>query len=183
MEFIGAFSGLERIAIIAAAMLIAYLGFRLFANARTPGLVFMGIACAVLFGALFTTGSHVEKLGASYQVAAVSPAAEAPAAAQPAEPAADVPAQVMAESAEAVSLAPTTGPGEVAAAPAQSEPIAEPAQAAVVLEEAVAAAPEPAAQSDEALEEPATTILSSEELGGRIMSVRSENVTLEWSRE
>jgi hypothetical protein len=183
MEFIGAFSGLERIAIIAAAMLIAYLGFRLFATARTPGLVFMGVACAVLFGALFTTGSHVEKLGASYQVAAVSPAAEAPAAAQPAEPAADVQAEVMAESAEAASLAPITVPGKVAAVPAPSAPIAEPAQPPAVLEEAVAAAPEPAAQPDEVLDDPTTTILSSEELGGRIMSVRSENVTLEWSRE
>ena len=105
MEFIGAFSGLERIAIIAAAMLIAYLGFRLFATARTPGLVFMGIACAVLFGALFTTGSHVEKLGASYQVAAVTPAADAPPA-----PAADVAAAVSAEPIEAASTAPRPWP-------------------------------------------------------------------------
>jgi hypothetical protein len=179
MEFIGAFSGLERIAIIAAAMLIAYLGFRLFATARTPGLVFMGVACAVLFGALFTTGSHVEKLGASYQVAAVTPAAEAPAAAQPAEAA----VEVADEPAQAVSEAPIADASEVSAAPAPSEPAAEPADAPVVLEEAVAVAPEPAPEAVEAVDEPAPTILSSEELGGRIMSVRSENVTLEWSRE
>ncbi len=183
MEFIGAFSGLERIAIIAAAMLIAYLGFRLFATARTPGLVFMGIACAVLFGALFTTGSHVEKLGASYQVAAASPAADATPAAQPAAPAADVAAQVTDEPADIVSRAPVEEAGEVAEGPAPSEPIAEPAAEPVVLEEAVATAPAPAAPAEEVIEEPGATILSSEELGGRIMSVRSENVTLEWSRE
>jgi hypothetical protein len=179
MEFIGAFSGLERIAIIAAAMLIAYLGFRLFATARTPGLVFMGVACAVLFGALFTTGSHVEKLGASYQVAAVTPAAEAPAAAQPAEAS----AEVADEPAPAVSQAPVADAPEVSAAPAPSVPVAEMAEAPVVLEEAVAVTPEPAPEAEEAVDEAAPTILSSEELGGRIMSVRSENVTLEWSRE
>ena len=123
MEFIGAFSGLERIAIIAAAMLIAYLGFRLFATARTPGLVFMGLACAVLFGALFTTGSHVEKLGASYQVAVVSPPADEPAATEPAEAAAEVPA----DPAQAVSEAAMADAPETAAAPAPSEPT--PAQA------------------------------------------------------
>ncbi|NIP14756.1 MAG: hypothetical protein GWM88_08505 [Pseudomonadales bacterium] len=177
MEFIGAFSGLERIAIIAAAMLIAYLGFRLFATARTPGLVFMGLACAVLFGALFTTGSHVEKLGASYQVAAVSPAADATGAGIPAEPAIEVPA----EPAEAAAEAPAVQAPEAAATPVPSEPMPEPAEAPV-LEEAVAVAPEPAPETDEEVDQPAPTILSSEELGGRIMSVRSENVTLEWSQ-
>lgn len=180
MEFIGALSGLERIAIIAAAMLIAYMGFRLFATARTPGLVFMGLACAVLFGALFTTGSHVEKLGASYQqVAAVSSPADAAAATEPAEAAPEVPA----EPAAAASPAPLAAAEDLAAAPAPSEPVSEAAEAPVALDEAVAAAPEPAPQPDESVVTPSQTILSSEELGGRIMSVRSENVTLEWSRE
>ena len=71
MDLLGyaAFSGVERVAIIGGALVIGYWGYRLYGRDKTPGLIFMGIACAVLIASLATGGSHMRSVGASYQLA------------------------------------------------------------------------------------------------------------------
>jgi len=183
MDFLGALSGLERIAIIGGAMLVGYWGYRMFASDRTPALVFMGIACTVLFGALFTGGSHLQNVGASYQLATAS----ATNAATATEAGAELPP---AEEAEVVDLviAPTVplshqdshqdshqetlDPAPLIAAPAQETADALPAPAEAAVEQVAMATPAANEIQD---------LLSSLELGGRIVSVKSDAVTLEWS--
>jgi hypothetical protein len=180
MDFLSAFSGLERIVIIGGAMVVGYWGFRLLATDRTPALVFMGISCAVLFGALFTGGSHVKNIGESYQMANAAP--------QP------VPDLEMAQ--QLVPPQQPTGedhdPTTAAAAPV-TEPEAESAIAlsTKLLADATTEMPNQVADSQPSeppLEEVApelapdtSGLLSSQELGGRIVAVKSKSVTLEWS--
>lgn len=172
MDILSAFSGLERIAIIAGAMLVGYWGYRLLATDRTPALVFMGIACAVLVGALFTGNSHVKNIGESYQLANAGAAQQT-----------EVPDLEPAE-----QLSPTQPPNDspdpIAAV---DEPLTEPLTEEVTetSNEAVDLARAP---SEPPIEDVASTpapetsdLLSSQELGGRIVSVKSESVTLEWS--
>ena len=164
MEFLSAFSGLERIAIIAAAIVVGYWGFRLFATDRTPGLVFMGVACAVLVAVLVTGTRHVESVSSSLKTASE----QAPSTA--AEPESTPPIEL--ETAQAEILAAEPAPEE---APSEEPPAAiaepEPEPAEVVAE---------ATEPDEP-EAEVTDILSARDLGGRIVSVKSENVTLEWT--
>jgi hypothetical protein len=179
MDFLGALSGLERIAIIGGAMLVGYWGYRMFASDRTPALVFMGIACTVLFGALFTGGSHLQNVGASYQLATAS-ATNAATASEAA--AAELPPPGEAEEADVVDpiIAPTVplshqetlDPAPLIAAPAQETADALPAPAVAALEQVAMATPAANEIQD---------LLSSLELGGRIVSVKSDAVTLEWS--
>jgi len=161
LDFLGAFSGLERIVIIGGAMLVGYWGYRMFATDRTPALIFMGVACAVLFAALLTGGSHVRNVGKSYQLATASvpepvvePAASAPVPALPEPITAPQPASVVASAA---------ADDEAKSAPA---PEAHEQQAAPKATNAIDADSE---------------VLSSQELGGRIVSIKSEAITLEWS--
>jgi len=166
---LSAFSGLERIAIIGGAMLVGFWGYRMFATDRTPALVFMGIACAVLFGALFTGGSHVTKVAESYQLATASGTA----------PDADLP-QLPAPAPANVAEAPIATVAEPEPAPVE-EPAVEPLEPVEPEESAVDTAPPdvPAPDIQDLLN--SQDLLSSQELGGRIVSVKSESVTLEWA--
>ncbi|MFP6815835.1 MAG: hypothetical protein VB949_09240 [Pseudomonadales bacterium] len=180
MDFLSAFSGLERIAIIGGAMVVGYWGFRLLATDRTPALVFMGISCAVLFGALLTGGTHIKNIGESYQLANAAPPSVTAfkVAEQPASP-----QQQTGEDQDPITAA--------------SAPVIEPeAESAIELAtelplQAATETPKQTAASESSeptLEEVAPTLapdtsglLSSQELGGRIVAVKSEAVTLEWS--
>jgi hypothetical protein len=169
MDFLSAFSGLERIAIIGGAMLVGYWGFRLFATDRTPALVFMGIACAVLFGALFTGASHLKNVGESYQLATASPEVS--------------PVAVEVDQLTAAQPPPSADPILVTEETIQAtieETIEETIAAAVEEPADDAASQQAAAESGPALQT-APDLLSSQELGGRIVRVKSGSVLLEWS--
>ena len=165
MEFLSAFSGLERIAIIAAATVIGYWGFRLFASDRIPGLVFMGVACAVLIAVLITGGDHVETLSRSLQPSTIP--ASAPIGAPETTP------------------EPTTSPAAApqTIAPPQAQPMAEKLADEALAEHTGGDAQTTALGAPAAAEaEPAPdSILGGRDLDGRIISVKSENVTLEWT--
>jgi len=163
LDFLGAFSGLERIVIIGGAMLVGYWGYRMFATDRTPALIFMGVACAVLFAALLSGGSHVRSIGKSYQLATTS--APVPVA----EPALPAPAPALLEP----GIAPQSA-GVAASAAAGDEAKSAPSSDA---QEQPAA---PAATKPIVIDADAE-VLSSQELGGRIVSIKSEAITLEWS--
>ena len=79
MDLLGyaAFSGIERVAIIAGALIVGYWGYRLYGRDKAPGLIFMGIACVVLIASLATGGSHMRSVGASYQLAGAASGSEA----------------------------------------------------------------------------------------------------------
>ena len=160
MEFLSAFSGLERIAIIAGAIIVGYWGFRLFASDRTPGLIFMGIACAVLVAVFATGGHHVQSVSSSLQTAtnpAPPPEAEATAGSPQhvqAQPDPQPPAEADEQIADAA--------GDVTAAQDLAEVDGEAAAA-------IEAQPQ------------ANDILGARDLGGRIVSVKSADVTLEWT--
>jgi len=162
VELLSAFSGLERIAIIGGAMLVGFWGYRMFATDRTPALIFMGIACAVLFGALFTGGSHIKNVGESYQLATASGTA----------PDADLP-QLPGPAPVDVAEAPIAVVAEPEPAPLD-EPAMEPLEPFEPEETAADTAPPDTPAPD------IQDLLSSQELGGRIISVKSESVTLEW---
>jgi hypothetical protein len=178
MELVGyaALGGLERVAIVAGAVLIGYWGYRLYVGEKNAGLVFMALAVIVLVGALATGSSHVKSIGEGYQLASVPktlPAAlETP-----------VPAPV-----------PAADPEPVAVTDAQpeepspfKEKVPEPMTEVAVEEPAEV---EPAAPMPTETMEPASTeadsparLATGQELGGRIVSVKSENVSLEWSSD
>ncbi|MEZ5559497.1 MAG: hypothetical protein R3E86_13260 [Pseudomonadales bacterium] len=193
-----AVAGLERVAIIAGALVIGYWGYRLYARDKRPGLVFMGIACALLVAALFTTNSHVRSLSESYQVASATPAATAEGATQ-SHPAAAA-SQTTANDQTAASARPAADVTSNSAADGAAEPLAaadqtaaaaatESTAAAEVAPQQLAGQPLAAPTADSAAaavsaDQPTTpaAIASSQELGGRIVSVRSKNVSLEWSK-
>ena len=167
MDFLSAFSGLERIAIIGGAMLVGYWGFRLFATDRTPALVFMGIACTVLFGALFTGASHLRNVGESYQLATASPAVS--------------PVAVEVEVDQPTAAQPPQSADPILVTEEMTEEMTEETIAAAIEEPADdAASQQAAAESGPALQT-APDLLSSQELGGRIVRVKSGSVLLEWS--
>jgi len=204
--------GVERIAIVAAALLIVFWGYKLYAgglrNQREaegpngmqdfvrsgtgPGILFMGIGCTVLIITLMTGGTHLESAGEAYRSAgsvgvvdiapqpapvdppSVTVSAPAPAAATP--PAAKA-------ALDLVDAEPTAAPDAAAAAvvaeadTAEPSAIDEPAEVATVAESAGATESAGAAEdADEALD-----FANSRELGGRIVSVKSERATLQWS--
>ena len=194
MDFLGyaVLGGFERVAIVGGAILIGYWGYRIYGRDKTPGLVLLGLACVVLVSALVTGGGHVRSVSEGIQLASLP---EAPAASV--EPAAAM-----------AATTPQTAPeipwadGQPASAAADSrvaadlralaEPLAE--SDAVELAEAPAEVVEAAASDTEAgvdqaldidtADEPTENSLplaTGQELGGRIVSVKSANVSLEWS--
>jgi len=188
MDLLGyaALGGLERLTIVAGAVIIGYWGYRLYTAEKSAGLIFMGLAVLVLVGALATGGSYLKSVGEGYQLASlpaesaaddspfVAPAepedAELPAADTPPEPgAAETPA------AAPVAAQPPPAPEAATELPTPEDTaIAEAADA-----DAIAA--EVAARSSD--EPRVRRLATGAELGGRIVSVKSENVSLEWSAD
>lgn len=197
MDLLGyaALGGLERIAIIAGALLVGYWGYRLYAREQSAGLLFMGLACLVLIGALLTSGRHVRAVGESVQLArGTQPGAEAAKAIEDkaddgasgslatAARRASGPPESGAETATATPVAPATaatGGGTPDAVSASADDAAAAAPAARETEAAAEATGE--APVETAAAERQRGLASAQELGGRIVSVKSANVTLEWT--
>ena len=169
------FSGLERVAIIAGAVIIGYWGYRLYVNEKNAGLVFMGLACAVLVAALITGASQVNRISEGYQLASVEPVV--PQLPEPAaEPmAAEAPLPV-GQGADPSPFVDEAAPIDESAAEGRAEQ-AVPSEATLV--EAPPADLEPVEPQPES--EPLVRLVTGQELGGRIVSVQSENVSLQWS--
>ncbi|MEZ5551826.1 MAG: hypothetical protein R3E82_13110 [Pseudomonadales bacterium] len=195
-----AFGGLERVAIIAGALLVGYWGYRLYVAGKGAGLAFLGIACVVLFGALLTGGSHLRTVGESIQLASSRSHSDDAGATDAAARLAQIERAAMASAAAdhgTADISPVaTSPGAAAAKTvAASEGAGEkPASATDTppqLDESAAAVPAAAdtvAEADVAnADRPDTNTASRErlptaqELGGRIVSVKSDNISLEWS--
>ncbi len=182
MDFLGyaALGGFERIAIVGGAILIGYWGYRIYSRDKTPGLIFLGLACAMLVSALLTGGGHVRSVSEGMQLASIPEAAvpgvesatAVTTAAATAQDAADTP---WANGQSVSAAADATEPNPAADTLVETDS-AEPS--VDVLEEAAAeldvtAAAEPAADS--------LPLATGQELGGRIVSIKSAQVSLEWS--
>lgn len=199
-----ALGGVERVAVIIGALVIGYWGYRLYARDKTPGLIFMGLACVVLVLALATGGAYVRSVGTSYQLAGAQPEHDAPPAQTSVSGETDVAADAAQPLTEATAgagaAALETAPGSAESAPsaepkaesvadgqkpAAGPPAADPQSAAVPVSEDVAAAAQIDARQPAAEASPIEDVdlASSQELGGRIVSVKSDKITLEWSRE
>lgn len=183
MDFIGyaALGGLERLTIVAGAIIIGYWGYRLYTGEKKAGLVFMAVAVLVLVGALATATSHLKSVGEGLQLASATPAEQTlPAAA--AEPAAaDGSAEpARADLADAPSPFAEEPPPPAASAPAPTVS-APPQEAAPATDQEPVAATEGSGTAAEP-DAPAR-LATGQELGGRIVSVKSENVSLEWSSD
>jgi len=161
MEFLSAFSGLERIAIIAGAIFIGYWGFRLFATDRIPGLVFMGVACAVLIAVLVTGDEHVASLRSSLQ------------------PVGETIGEPVGESVSKPEAAPESVASLPPAAP-EATALPPPEATKAITESADDGSPTALDATATAESEP-EDILGGRDLDGRIISVKSENLTLEWA--
>jgi len=190
-----AFGGLERVLLIAAAILISYWGYHLYGKAQIAGLSMIAVAALLLMSVVLTSGQHQETVSASVLA---SNTATMPAAA-PQLPDTDIVAEQVASTPSQPVEVPTQGltPEPVDSAEASADPdnLSSPfvdesidtAQAAVTDTVPQAVQPgETVASSQASSSEPATIerlvpLASGSELGGRIVSVRSENVTLEWS--
>ncbi len=187
---IAALGGLERITIVAGAVIIGYWGYRLYTAEKNAGLVFMGLAVLVLVGALATGTGHLKRVSEDYQLASIPPAE--------AEPAAGTPfAQSPAASPLPVSDADLTAPETPAPAAAETATERPTAATPSAPDEATAsasapAAPDPAPEvaahtelppAPESPASPVRRLATGQELGGRIVSVKSENVSLEWTPE
>lgn len=178
MDFVGyaALGGLERVTIVAGAIIIGYWGYRLYAGEKKAGVIFMGLAVLVLVGALATGTSHLKSVGEGLQLASAPETEAAPPAAAP--------ATVTADSEPATPPAPPQ-PDAAMIPDAVPEPATpdQPAGSAPETREADATASAPAAAAPTAETAPGSPVrlATGQELGGRIVSVRSENVTLEWS--
>jgi hypothetical protein len=187
MDLLGyaALGGLERLTIVAGAVVIGYWGYRLYTAEKNAGLIFMGLAVVVLVGALVTGGSYLRSVGEGYQLASLpadAPTEDSPFVDEPAPAPAAAATAPEVPMAAMPAVAPETAP---AAAETLGEPSAEVASEAAeppappVTADAPAARPaEPAAV--ESAESP-VRLATGAELGGRIVSVKSENVSLEWS--
>jgi len=172
MDFVGyaALGGLERVTIVAGAIIIGYWGYRLYTGEKKAGLVFMGLAVLVLVGALATGNSHLKSVGEGMQLASASPPEMTPPAPEP--PAAEGPSPF----APPAAAIPAPAPAPVdQAEPETREPTD--ASAATPAGEGTATA----AATPESEPESPVRLATGQELGGRIVSVKSENVSLEWS--
>ncbi len=188
MDLLGyaALGGLERLTIVAGAVIIGYWGYRLYTAEKSAGLVFMGLAVLVLVGALATGGSYVRSLGEGYQLASLpAESGEAP------PPAASESPFVDSSHPSAPESGAVSGEPDVAAsAPAPAEvPVPETSavtapEPAVEIEMETPAPEAPAAEPVPAQPQVSPVrIATGQELGGRIVSVKSENVSLEWSSD
>jgi len=172
MDFVGyaALGGLERVTIVAGAIIIGYWGYRLYTGEKKAGLVFMGLAVLVLVGALATGNSHLKSVGEGMQLASAAPPEMAPPAPEP--PAAEGPSPF------AVPAAVSPAPAPVDQAETETS---EPADASAATP--AAEGTPPAVATSESEPESPVRLATGQELGGRIVSVKSENVSLEWSSD
>jgi len=200
MDLLGyaALGGLERIAIIAGALVVGYWGYRLYAREQSAGLLFMGLACLVLVGALLTSGRHVRAVGESVQLArGTSPAADAARASESEASERGAEDSAAGSNAAAPPASPPPAPGAEAAAAtpgdasttaADSAPGSTPDAVSASVDGVPPAAPAAGETEDRSEARAATApadgqrgLASAQELGGRIVSVKSANVTLEWT--
>jgi hypothetical protein len=186
-----AFGGLERVLLIGAAILISYWGYHLYSKAQIAGLSMIAVAALLLMSVVLTSGQHQESVSAGLLASntATMPAPPQPAAAdaivaevidttQP-QTAAVPAAEILQEATAAVD-------GSTSADVVNSPSAEESAVKSIDTAESAAATPaaqigEPAASVEPARIERLVPLASGSELGGQIVSVRSENVTLEWS--
>lgn len=186
-----AFGGLERVLLIGAAILISYWGYHLYSKAQIAGLSMIAVAALLLMSVVLTSGQHQESVSAGLLASntATMPAPPQPAAAdaivaevidttQP-QTAAVPAAEILQEATAAVE-------GSTSADVVNSPSAEESAVESIDTAESAAATPaaqiaEPAASVEPARIERLVPLASGSELGGQIVSVRSENVTLEWS--
>jgi hypothetical protein len=176
MDLMG-FAILERIATVAAAALIGYWGYRIYLAEKSVGLVFLGLSALILIGALATGAGYVRNLGTGMQMAS-TPVAEPVA----------IPERPLASPVPVVAGV----PDEATEDPAESPFLDRVATVVPVVETAVSARPtEPAGPAEESMvdietaetEDPALPLATGEELGGRIVSVKSDTISLEWSSD
>jgi hypothetical protein len=183
-----AFGGLERLLLIGAAILITYWGYHLYGKAQIAGLGMIAVAALLLMSVVLTSGRHQQAVNANLLAAlpAPTPISEPIVTVQP--PVSPIPAEPMSGtverpgsetgSTEADSrFLDAASPTDSAAAEARSADT--PAQAVDTPQSS-----DPVALAS--IEDPdridrLVPLASGQELGGRITSVRSENVTLEWS--
>ncbi|HEY5645763.1 MAG TPA: hypothetical protein VIS76_07475, partial [Pseudomonadales bacterium] len=167
--------------IVAGAITIGYWGYRLYTGEKKAGLVFMAVAVLVLVGALATATSHLKSVGEGLQLSSATPAeptlpaeaAEPAAADESAQPAAADLADAPSPFADELSPTATSAPAPIGSAPPQ-EAVPASDQQPLAAGEGSGAAAEPDAPA---------RLATGQELGGRIVSVKSENVSLEWSSD
>lgn len=187
MDLVGyaALGGLERVAIVAGAVIIGYWGYRLYTAEKNAGLVFMALSVLVLAGALITGASHMKSIGEGYQLASANadagveddfPAERAVTAASEGDIGSTAGGEETDSPFRDPAPAPETVPGD-ASKTAEDEP---PAVAELLVEAAPAQVTEPALAAEVATP---VRLATGQELGGRIVSVKSENVSLEWSTD
>jgi hypothetical protein len=176
-------ASLDRIAVVAAAVAIGYWGYRLYAAEKQMGLVFLVLAVVLVAGVLVTGGSYLRSMGDSVRIAQSTPPppAEAPAppTAAPVPVAAGTPVDAP-EDDEAMDAPDTTVPAAVVAGSRVAT--VTPVQTAPPAAADMATAADATAESDEQPQS-APRLATAAELGGRITSIRSENVSIEWSTE
>lgn len=181
-----AFGGLERLLLIGAAILITYWGYHLYGKAQIAGLAMIAVAALLLMSVVLTSGRHQQAVNAD-QLAAL------PVAAPTTEPTVIMQppvAEIVEEPVEVVAQ-PERGDNDSPFVEASPEPAVVAQEATPATEDAAISAEfETSVEAAEAVEaveadriERLVPLASGQELGGRITSVRSENVTLEWSAE
>lgn len=175
---LAALTGLERIAVIAGALVVGYWGYRMMSRERVPGLVFMGISCAVLGVVLITGNQRLTDVAAGVATPGTSlpEMAEAPVTSDQEAAPSDL-------SVDAEVAASEPNASAAAELPAIAETGTEPAAAPNVTEAHDADEAAASAAEDSPVEpaRPVDELLSGQELGGRIVSIKSANVTLEWT--
>ena len=173
--------GLERLLLIGAAILITYWGYHLYSRAQIAGLAMIAVSALLLMSVVLTSGRHQQAVNAN--LLASIPATEPPpltatierevlpeaAAPQPSLDTEAVTAPDASEPSPFVDESPAAASLEVA--PSTETPLA--ADANLAADTSASAEPDRI--------ERLVPLASGQELGGRITSVRSENVTLEWS--
>ena len=181
-----ALTGLERIAVIAGALVVGFWGYRMMGRERVPGLVFMGISCLVL-GVVLITGN--QRLSDAASIAVTSGADAATRSRQETRTVATPEASTeLADAVGPVAVAPAANAGPASSESGAAETAAiEPASALEGAPETSRASAAGTTSATAALDTPDTRndlgadLLSGQELGGRIVSIKSENVTLEWT--
>jgi hypothetical protein len=183
MDLLGyaALGGLERLTIVAGALIIGYWGYRLYTADKNAGLIFMGLSVVVLVGALATGGSYLRSVGEGYQLASLTSetsGVEGPAAAGPESPFTGNEAP-----SEPAALPADQTPPVIESAPVAELPEAPPVPMTEPVTESVSATPQSIADAETLEAESPRRLATGQELGGRIVSVKSENVSLEWSSD
>jgi hypothetical protein len=171
MEFLGylANGGLERLLIIGVATLIGYWGYRIYARSQMPGLALIALSAVVLFSVILTSKQHLQSMNDNLlAVASLETAAPAPVEQVEVEMIA-APASQVPEPAAIDTAAQTPGPTPT-----------EEAQPAVTADAGAGAEADVVAEEDARVQR-LVPLASGQELGGRITSVRSDKLTLEWS--